>query len=77
MGCAGLVTHVERLTDGRFNIVLRGLKRFRIVGEESPSSTVLYRRALIMPLAEAEPEGMEQALKRERQRNSRRCWRRC
>jgi uncharacterized protein len=68
VGCAGLITHVERLTDGRFNIVLRGLERFRIVGEESPSSTVLYRRALIMPLAEAEPEGMEQALKRERQR---------
>jgi Lon protease-like protein len=68
MGCAGLITHVERLTDGRFNIVLRGLERFRIVGEESPSSTVLYRRALIMPLTEAEPEGMDQALKRERQR---------
>ena len=52
VGCAGLITHVERLSDGRFNIVLRGLERFRIIGEESPSSTVLYRRALIAPLAE-------------------------
>src|SRR5262245_10566303 len=68
VGCAGLITHVERLADGRFNIVLRGLQRFRVVGEESPSSSVLYRRALIMPLTEAEPEGIEQALKPERQR---------
>src|SRR5687767_5695438 len=36
IGCAGLITHVERLNDGRFNIVLRGLERFRIVGEENP-----------------------------------------
>jgi Lon protease-like protein len=53
IGCAGLITHVERLADGRFNIVLRGLERFRIVGEESPSAMVLYRRALVRPLAEA------------------------
>jgi Lon protease-like protein len=68
VGCAGLITHVERLPDGRFNIVLRGLERFRIVGEENPTSTVMYRRALIMPLDEVEPDGMEQALKRDRQR---------
>src|SRR5918998_3396267 len=37
IGCAGLITHVERLNDGRFNIVLRGLERFRILGEEEPS----------------------------------------
>src|SRR5688500_17088074 len=52
VGCVGLITHVERLVDGRFNIVLRGLERFQIVGEEHPSSTVLYRRALIAPLVE-------------------------
>ena len=50
-----LITHVERLADGRFNIVLRGLERFRIVGEEPPTSTVLYRRALVEPLAERRP----------------------
>src|SRR5262245_21798187 len=33
IGCAGLITHVERLSDGRFNIVLRGLERFRILSE--------------------------------------------
>ena len=30
VGCAGLITHVERLSDGRFNIVLRGLEKFRV-----------------------------------------------
>jgi len=67
VGCAGLITHVERLADGRFNIVLRGLERFRIVGEERHSSTVLYRRALIAPLAEQLPSRQD-GLKGERQK---------
>jgi hypothetical protein len=67
VGCAGLITHVERLADGRFNIVLRGLERFRILGEEQPSSAVLYRRALIAPLAE-QTATPQDGLKRERRR---------
>lgn len=50
VGCAGLITHVERMSDGRFNLVLRGFEKFRIVGEEEPSSEVLYRRALVAPI---------------------------
>ncbi len=68
VGCAGLITHVERLADGRFNIVLRGLERFRIVGEERPSSTLLYRRALIAPLSELESDHRGDVLKSERQK---------
>ena len=34
VGCSGVITHVERLADGRYNIVLRGLDRFRIVDED-------------------------------------------
>jgi len=49
VGCSGVMTHVERLPDGRFNIVLRGLERFRIV-EEDPDRS--YRRALVEPLPE-------------------------
>jgi len=49
IGCSGVVTHVERLADGRFNIVLRGLERFRIVEENHER---LYRRALVEPLVE-------------------------
>jgi len=66
VGCAGLITHVERLPDGRFNIVLRGLERFRVVGEENRSSNVLYRRALIAPLGELEPDTSALVLKSER-----------
>jgi hypothetical protein len=68
VGCAGLITHVERLSDGRFNLVLRGLEKFRIVGEENPSSTVMYRRALIAPLSEFDVDAQAPALKSERQR---------
>ena len=52
VGCAGLITHVERLPDGRFNIILRGFEKFRIIGEEAPSSDVLYRRALVAPIGD-------------------------
>jgi Lon protease-like protein len=34
VGCAGLITHAERLADGRFNIVLQGLEKFRILDED-------------------------------------------
>jgi Lon protease-like protein len=68
VGCAGLITHVERLTDGRFNIVLRGLERFRIVGEEEPAAPVLYRRAYITPLAEATAADRPELVKSERQK---------
>jgi len=68
VGCAGLITHVERLSDGRYNIVLRGLERFRVVGEENPSSQILYRRALIVPLADNDAGAGPQLLKSERQK---------
>lgn len=44
IGCAGLITHAERMPDGRFNIVLRGLEKFRVVGEDH---TQPYRQAHI------------------------------
>ena len=34
IGCAGVVTHAERLEDGRFNIVLQGVERFRVLDED-------------------------------------------
>ena len=33
VGCSGLITHHERLPDGRYNIVLRGVEKFRILEE--------------------------------------------
>jgi len=49
IGCSGVMTHVERLQDGRYNLVLRGLERFRIVEEDHDRS---YRRAIVEPLHE-------------------------
>jgi hypothetical protein len=49
VGCRGVMTHAERLSDGRYNIVLRGLDRFRIVSEDDGKS---YRRAAIDMLHE-------------------------
>jgi Lon protease-like protein len=49
IGTSGLITHVEQLADGRYNIVLRGLERFRIVEEDHGRT---YRRGLVEPLAE-------------------------
>jgi Lon protease-like protein len=49
VGCTGVMTHVERVADGRYNIVLRGVERFRIVSEDQSRS---YRRAAVDPLAE-------------------------
>jgi len=33
MGCLGRISHIEALDDGRFNIILTGLARFRVVRE--------------------------------------------
>ena len=49
IGCSGVMTHVEKLPDGRYNLVLRGLERFRILAENHDRS---YRRAAIEPLHE-------------------------
>jgi Lon protease-like protein len=59
MGCSGVITHAERLADGRYNVVLRGLERFRIVEEDHDRS---YRRAQIEPLQEQPPAGDERAI---------------
>jgi len=67
-GCMGLITHVEKLADGRYNLVLRGLDKFTIVGEESPAPGQLYRRAMVRPIDEQVADADRNALKQERQR---------
>ena len=53
VGCAGFITHADRLADGRYNIMLRGLEKFRIVRERSTREGVeLYRMAQIESIAE-------------------------
>jgi Lon protease-like protein len=43
VGCAGLITHAERLGDGRYNIVLQGLEKFRVLDEDDSRSYRLAR----------------------------------
>jgi uncharacterized protein len=50
IGCSGVITHVDRLPDGRYNIVLRGMQRFRILEEDA---RLTYRRARIEQLPES------------------------
>lgn len=52
-GCTGVISHHERLDDGRYNIVLRGLEKFTIQGEEPPAPGRLYRSAVIAPVHDA------------------------
>jgi Lon protease-like protein len=47
VGCAGVITHHERLDDGRYNIVLRGVEKFRVVNELPGGD---YRVAQVEPL---------------------------
>ena len=65
IGCAGVITHAERLADGRFNIVLRGMEKFRIRGEESGRA---YRLAQVEPVPEPPPEQTREAMQTQRRR---------
>ena len=55
-GCAGRIEQHEALPDGRSNIVLRGLTRFRIVEEHAGEP---YRRATVAALADAAGDAAE------------------
>src|SRR5512139_3818015 len=65
VGCAGLVTHAVRLDDGRYNIVLHGLSKFRIVREESGGA---YRVARIEALAETLTDNVRPVMRARRKR---------
>lgn len=60
--CLGQIVHHEKMPDGRYNIVLHGICRVRILGEESVEQRVqkgiLYRTAWLNPVgSDAEPVG--------------------
>ena len=60
IGCAGVITNVERLPDGRYNIVLSGLAKFRITSEDQSRA---YRVAEIEAISEALDEDDRDALR--------------
>jgi uncharacterized protein len=63
VGTAGVITHSELLPDGRFNIVLRGVEKFRIVDEDASRA---YRLARIEPLPEIASDADRNAIRGER-----------
>jgi Lon protease-like protein len=65
-GCSGLITHVERTEDGRYNLVLRGFEKFIVHGEEDPTPGTPYRRALVTTVDEMVAGSERDALKSER-----------
>ena len=65
IGCSGVITHVDQLPDGRYNIVLRGVERFRIVEEDFGRA---YRLASVEPIAERALEAEDRGVVR-RQRS--------
>ena len=49
IGCAGVISGVQELADGRYNIVLRGLMKFRVLREDQSQP---YRLAEVEALPE-------------------------
>ena len=62
-GCAGLIDRWEELPDGRYNILLRGLSRFRVREEHEGE---LYRLASVEPLGDADGDDTAVTAVRER-----------
>src|SRR4051794_1731774 len=65
IGCAGVITHADRLADGRFNIVLRGMEKFRVGEEESGHA---YRVAQVDPVPGALAAGRREEMRAHRRR---------
>jgi len=65
IGCAGVITHSQPLADGRYDIVLRGIEKFRIRSEDRSEA---YRIGNVEPISEAIPPEEVQPLRRQRQR---------
>jgi len=55
IGCVGKIAHVEAMDDGRYNIVLEGLARFRMVRELDVTTPFRQIEAIIEVEAEEPP----------------------
>lgn len=65
VGCAGRITHAESLPDGRYNIVLQGTERFRVVSEDRSR---VYRIAQVDVMADDASSADRERLRAGRQR---------
>ena len=65
VGCAGVIADVEALPDGRYNIVLEGLTKFRVKSEDQ---TYAYRMAEVDAVPEALTDDEREKLSQHRPR---------
>ena len=65
IGCTGVITRAERLDDGRYNLILRGVERFRIEREDADRP---YRVAHVRAMPEYVADEHRAELRRYRQR---------
>jgi Lon protease-like protein len=65
IGCAGVITRAERLQDGRYNIMLQGMEKFRITTEDGHR---LYRVAHVDSIVESPKEADRDAMRTARRR---------
>ncbi|HEX6604824.1 MAG TPA: LON peptidase substrate-binding domain-containing protein, partial [Sphingomicrobium sp.] len=72
VGCVGEIVGVEELEDGRFNIVLLGLDRFRLVREVDSDSAYRCAEVDIEAFDDGEPPPLSLAERAEVEREARR-----
>jgi Lon protease-like protein len=65
IGCAGVVTNADRLPDGRYNIVLQGLEKFRILDEDGGGT---YRMARVDGITESNGSDDRESMRAARRR---------
>ena len=65
IGCAGIILDYEELPDGRFNILLGGLSKFRVDSEDDSRP---YRLARVTPMPEVLDDSEIEPLQKQRQR---------
>ena len=63
IGTAGVISNVEELADGRYNIVLRGLTKFRVTSEDRSRA---YRMADVVAMPEPLDDGDRASLRQHR-----------
>ena len=72
VGCLGEIVGIEELDDGRFNIVLLGANRFRLLREVDGESSYRCASVDIAPFDDSEPDPLSIAERAEVEREARR-----
>ena len=72
VGCVGDIVGIEELEDGRYNIVLHGSNRFRIVGEPDLGTSYRHADVDIAAFDDSEPEPLSLGQRAEVEREAKR-----